>query len=157
MAGNAMTVTTPGLEIVMTRSFNAPRELVFEAHTSCEHMRNWWGPRKYDVAECELDFRPGGKWRIVHKGDGQEIAFFGEYREIDRPSSFTWTFGFDGMPGDPGVEHYSFEETDGVTTLTASAKFSSAEERDAVLNSGMQEGAAETWDRLDEYLETLRK
>jgi uncharacterized protein YndB with AHSA1/START domain len=152
-----MTVTTPGLEIVMTRSFNAPRELVFEAHTSCEHVRNWWGPRKYDVAECELDFRPGGKWRIVHKGDGQEIAFFGEYREIDRPNFFTWTFGFDGMPGDPGVEHYTFEETDGVTTLTARAKFSSPEERDAVLNSGMQEGAAETWDRLEEYLETLRK
>jgi len=155
MARKAMTVTTPGLEIVMTRSFNAPKELVFEAHTSCEHTRNWWGPRRYEVSECEIDFRPGGTWRMVHMGEGQEIAFFGEYREIDRPNSFTWTFGFDGMPGDPGVERYSFEEADGVTTLTARAQFGSAEERDSVLNSGMQEGAAETWDRLEEYLETL--
>ncbi|HEX6230382.1 MAG TPA: SRPBCC domain-containing protein [Actinomycetota bacterium] len=133
---NELSVTTPGLEIVMTRVFDAPRELVFEAHSSCEHMRHWWGPRKYEVAECEIDFRPGGGWRIVLSGpDGEEHRF-------------------SGMP-EPGLETYVFEERDGRTTLTASASFASAEERDEVLGSGMVEGATETYERLDGYLETL--
>ena len=65
---NQLTVTTPSdREIVMTRVFDAPRDLVFEAHTSCEHMSHWWGPRRYEIGSCEIDFRPGGKWRIVHR------------------------------------------------------------------------------------------
>ena len=60
------TMETPGRKLVMTRVFDAPRELVFEAHSSCEHMSHWWGPRKYEVVSCEIDFRPGGAWRIVH-------------------------------------------------------------------------------------------
>ncbi len=145
-------------EIVMTRVFDAPRELVFDAHSSCEHISKWWGPRKYEVATCEIDFRPGGAWRIIHRGpSGNEIAFHGEYREIVRPERFVWTFGFEGMAGEPGPETYVFEEHDGRTTLTTTAVFSSVEERDAVLGSGMESGAAETWDRLDEYLEVLKE
>ena len=74
-----LTVTTPSdREIVMTRVFDAPRDLVFEAHSSCEHMSNWWGPRKYEFARCQIDFRPGGTWRIVHRGpDGEEYGFHG--------------------------------------------------------------------------------
>jgi uncharacterized protein YndB with AHSA1/START domain len=153
---NALTVTTPSdREIVMTRVFDAPRDLVFEAHTSCEHMSNWWGPRKYEVVSCEIDFRPGGKWRIVHRGpEGDEITFFGEYLEIVRPERFVWTFGFDGTTGGP--ETYEFEERDGKTTLTSRAVFGTVEERDGVLGSGMESGAAETYERLDEYLEVLR-
>ena len=69
-----LTVTTPSdREIVMTRVFDAPRDLVFEAHTSCEHLSRWWGPRGYEIAGCEVDFRPGGSWRIVHRApDGEE-------------------------------------------------------------------------------------
>jgi len=156
-SGSKLTVTTPDREIVMTRVFDAPRDLVFEAHSSCEHLSHWWGPRKYEVTSCEVDFRPGGRWRIVHRGpDGDEIAFFGEYREIVRPERFVWTFGFEGMPGEPGPETYVFEEHDGKTTLTASAVFNTVEERDGVLESGMESGAAETYDRLDEYLEFLK-
>jgi len=153
-----LTVTMPSdREMVMTRVFDAPRDLVFEAHTSCEHMSNWWGPRKYEVASCEIDFRPGGTWRVVHRGpDGNEIAFFGEYREIVRPERIVWTFGFDGMPGKPGPETMVFEEHDGKTTLTTTSVFNSAEERDGVLESGMEEGAVETYKRLDEYLDVLR-
>ena len=67
-SGKKLTVTTPSdREILMTRVFDAPRDLVFEAHSSCEHMSNWWGPRKYEFASCEIDFRPGGKGRIVHR------------------------------------------------------------------------------------------
>ncbi|MGA9160587.1 MAG: SRPBCC family protein [Actinomycetota bacterium] len=158
-SGRSHTLTTPSdREIVMTRVFDAPRDLVFVAHSSCEHMSRWWGPRKYGVASCEIDFRPGGAWRIVNRRqDGEEIAFFGEYLEIVRPERFVWTFGFEGMPGEPGPETYVFEEHEGKTTLTATAVFGSVEERDAVLGSGMESGAAETWDRLDEYLEVLKQ
>jgi uncharacterized protein YndB with AHSA1/START domain len=120
-------------------------------------MKNWWGPRKYETISAEVDFRPGGKWRIVHRGpDGEEYGFHGEYREIVRPERITWTFEFEGAPGQVAVETVTFEERDGKTTLTAISDAGSKEARDAVLESGMTEGAAETFDRLDEYLETMK-
>jgi uncharacterized protein YndB with AHSA1/START domain len=161
MAGNGsnqLTVTTPSdREIVMTRVFDAPRDLVFEAHTSCEHMSRWWGPRKYEVASCEMDFRSGGRWRIVHRGpNGEEHGFRGEFREIVRPERIVWTFEYEGMPGHVSVDTLTLEEHDGKTTLTATSVFDSVEDRDGMLKSGMEEGAAETWDRLAEYLEVLK-
>ena len=155
---NALTVTTPSdREIQMTRIFDAPRDLVFEAHTSCEHMSNWWGPRKYEVASCEIDFRPGGDWRIVHRAPGEEHGFRGEFREIVRPERIVWTFEYEGMPGHVSVGTLTLEEHDGKTTLTATSVFDSVEDRDGMLESGMESGAAETYDRLDEYLEVLRE
>lgn len=158
-ARNEILITTPTeREIVMSREFEAPRELVFEAHSSCEHMSRWWGPKEYVVVECEIDFRPGGAWRIVHRGpDGNQVTFFGEYLEIVPPERIVWTFGFEGMPGEPGRETYVFEERDGRTTIRSSAVLGSMEERDALLESGMVEGATETYERLDEYLEVLRE
>lgn len=158
-----LTVTMPSdTEIVMSRTFDAPRDLVFEAHTSCEHLSRWWGPKKYEVVSCEVDFRPGGTWRIVHRGpDGDEIAFFGDYLEIVRPERIAWTFAFEGLTGQeglsggPGPETMVFEEHDGTTTITTTSTFPSAEVRDLVLESGMEEGAVETYDRLDDYLEEL--
>jgi uncharacterized protein YndB with AHSA1/START domain len=161
MAGSGekeLKVTTPSdTEIVMTRVFDAPRDLVFEAHTTCEHLRNWWGPRRYEVTSCDVDFRPGGKWRMVHRGsEGDEYAFHGEYREIVRPERIVWTFEFEGMPGAVSVETMTLEEHEGKTTFTATSVYDSLEARDGMLESGSSEGAAETWDRLDEYLETLK-
>jgi uncharacterized protein YndB with AHSA1/START domain len=154
-----LTVTTPtDREIVLTREFDAPRDLVFEAHSSCEHMSRWWGPRKYETVSCELDFRPGGKWRMVHRGpDGDEHAFRGEFREISRPDRIVWTFEYEGFPGHISVETLSLDEVDGKTTLTATAVYDTTEDRDAMLQSGMSEGATETWERLQEYLDTLKK
>jgi uncharacterized protein YndB with AHSA1/START domain len=155
---NQLKVTTPSdLEIVMTRVFDAPRDLVFEAHTSCEHMSKWWGPRKYEVTSCDIDFRPGGAWRIVHLGpDGvDEHGFRGEFREIVRPERIVWTFEYEGMPGHISVDTLTLEEHDGKTTLTATSVFDNVEDRDGMLQSGMESGAAETWDRLAEYLEVL--
>jgi len=156
-SGNKTTLTTPSdTQIVMTRVFDAPRDLVFEAHTSCEHLSKWWGPRRYEVSECDVDFREGGKWRMVHKGpEGEVPAFYGEYREIVRPARFTWTFQWEGAEGG-GPETYVFEEQEGKTTLTTTSTFDSKESRDALLETGMEEGAAESWERLDEYLETLK-
>ena len=154
---NQLIVTTPSdREIVMTRVFDAPRELVFEAHTSCEHMSQWWGPRKYELASCEIDFRPGGTWRIVHRGpDGELQGFHGEYLEVVRPERFVWTFEWEGMPGESGPETFTFEEHDGKTTLTARSVFNTKEERDGLLDSGMVSGAEETYERLDEYLTSM--
>ncbi len=155
---NQLTVTTPSdWEIVMTRVFDAPRDLVFEAHTSCEHMSQWWGPRRYEIASCEMDFRPGGAWRIVHRGaDGDEHGFRGEFREIVRPERIVWTFEYERMPGHVSVQTATFEEHDGKTTLTSTSVFDTVEDRDGMLESGMEEGAAETMDRLQEYLEVLK-
>jgi uncharacterized protein YndB with AHSA1/START domain len=151
-------VTMPSdREIVMTRMFDAPRDLVFEAHSSCEHLSRWWGPRRYEIVGCEVDFRRGGKWRIVHRGpDGEEYGFHGEYREIVRPERIVWTFEFEGMPGSVSVETMTLEEHDGKTTFTATSVFDTVEERDGMLKSGMESGAAETMERLDEYLEVLK-
>ncbi len=97
---NALTITTPSdREIVMTRIFDARRELVFEAHSKCEHLANWWGPRKYALVVCELDFRPGGAYRFVQRGpDGEEHGFRGEFREIVPPERIVQTFEYEGMP-----------------------------------------------------------
>ena len=149
-----LTLTTPtDREIMFTRTFDAPRELVFEAHSSCEHMSRWWGPRKYEVSSCEMDFRPGGAWRIVHRGpEGEEHGFRGEFREIVRPERIVWTFEYEGMPGHVSVDTLTLEEHDGKTTLTTTSVFNTVEERDGVLESGMVSGAEETYERLDEYL-----
>jgi uncharacterized protein YndB with AHSA1/START domain len=159
-SGNKLTVSTPSdTEILMTRVFDAPRDLVFEAHTSCEHMTKWWGPRKYEVASCEIDFRPGGKWRIVHRGpegEDDDQGFRGEFRDIVRPERIVWTFEWEGMPGHGSVDTLTLEESDGKTTLTARSVFDNVQDRDGMLQSGMETGAAETYDRLDEYLEKLR-
>jgi uncharacterized protein YndB with AHSA1/START domain len=154
-----LTVTTPSSrEIALTRVFDAPRDLVFEAHTSCEHMSQWWGPRKYEMVSCEIDFRPGGTWRIVHRGpDGEEYGFHGEYREIVRPERIVWTFEFDGFPGQVTVETLTLEEHNGKTTVTGTSLFDTAEARDQMLQSGMESGASESYERLDEYLGVLRK
>jgi uncharacterized protein YndB with AHSA1/START domain len=159
MGGNRLIVTTPSdREIRMIRTFDAPRDLVFDAHTSCEHMSNWWGPRKYEFASCEIDFRPGGTWRIVHKGpEGEDDqGFHGEYREIVRPERIVWTFEWEGMPGHVSVETLTLQERDGKTTITANSVYDSVEDRDGMLNSGMEAGAAEAFERLDEYLEVLK-
>jgi uncharacterized protein YndB with AHSA1/START domain len=156
-SGNKLSVTTRGdRELVMTRTFDAPRDLVFEAHTSCEHMKNWWGPRKYEIVECDIDFRPGGTWRVVHRAPGEEHVFSGEYREIVPPERITWTFEWGGAPGHVSVETLTLEEHDGKTTITAVSVFDSVEDRDGMTQSGMEEGANETYDRLDEYLEQLK-
>jgi uncharacterized protein YndB with AHSA1/START domain len=157
-SGDKLTLTTPSdREIVMTRIFDAPRDLVFEAHSSCEHLARWWGPRKYEVASCDVDFRPGGAWRIVHRAPGEEHGFHGEFREIVPPERIVWTFEWEGLPGHVSVDTITFEEHDGKTTTTVNSLFDTVEDRDGMLQSGMESGAAETWDRLAEYLEVLKK
>ena len=153
-SNKALTVTLPSdREIELTRVFDAPRRLVFEAHSKCEHVRHWWGPRGFALSDCKMDFRPGGAWRFVQRGpDGQDYAFRGEFREIVPPERIVWTFEFEGMPGHVSVETLTLVERDGKTTLTTRSVFDTKADRDGMLQSGMESGAAETWDRLAEYL-----
>jgi uncharacterized protein YndB with AHSA1/START domain len=155
MTGDRIVTTRPSdTEIVMSRTFDAPRELVFEAHTSCEHFVHWWGERAEDVADCDIDFRVGGTWRIVLRSQDGELTFFGEYLEIEAPERFVWTFGFNDNPGGP--ETYTFEEHDGKTTITSRAVFPSKEMLDEMMATGMEDGANQLYDRLEEYLELLK-
>ena len=149
-------VTMPSdTTIQMTREFDAPRDLVFEAHTSGEHMSKWWGPRQYEIDVAEYDFREGGKWRMVHRGPDGEHAFRGEFREIVPPEKIVWTFEYEGWPGQIAVETMTLTEEGGKTILTAVSDSGSKETRDAFIESGMESGARETYERLEEYVQQL--
>ncbi len=145
-----VTGTPTDTTITMTRTFDAPRELVFAAHTRAEHVRHWWG--RGNPLDVELDFSEGGKWRFVEHADGKEHAFRGEYRDIDPPSGFTWTFEYEPMAGHIAVERYEFTEENGRTTLTCTATFDSQADRDGMLQSGMEAGAEASYAALDAYL-----
>ncbi|HEX8626574.1 MAG TPA: SRPBCC family protein [Catenuloplanes sp.] len=150
-----LTVTLPSdHEIVMTRVFDAPRELVFAAHSKCEHLKRWWG--RGNPLDCDLDFRPGGRYRFVeHAPDGGHYGFRGEYREIVPPERIVYTFEFEGMPGHVCVDTLTLTEEDGKTTLTSTTRFESVEDRDGMLASGMETGAAASLDHLAELLRTM--
>jgi uncharacterized protein YndB with AHSA1/START domain len=155
----ALQVATPSdREIVLTREFNAPRELVFDAFSSCKHVSVWWGQAGSTMATCELDFRPGGKWRFVERGtSGEEWAFHGEYREIARPERIVWTFEYEGMPGHASVETMKLDDLGGGRTrMVSTSVFDSKEDRDGMMQSGMEQGAGESYGRLEAYLQTLR-
>jgi uncharacterized protein YndB with AHSA1/START domain len=154
---HALTVTViSDLEIAMTRVFDAPRDLVYQAHVKPEHVRQWWGQKGSTLSVCEVDLRVGGAWRFVEKAaDGNEYGFHGEYREIDPPERLVYTFEFEGMPGHVTVDHLTFVEQDGKTVLNCQTTFASKEDRDGMLASGMEQGAGESYDRLEEYLASM--
>ena len=145
-------------EIIMTRTFNAPRDLVFKAHSSCDHVKHWWGPRSTSFVSCEMDFVEGGTWRyVLPDSDGNEQPFKGEFHEIRAPERITWTFVYYVPPfnEEPAVETIVFSEKDGKTVVHVTSIAPSLEARDAMAASGMAEGEAETYDRLEEYVLTL--
>jgi uncharacterized protein YndB with AHSA1/START domain len=154
---NELTVKMLGdTEIVMSRVFDAPRQLVFEAHSSCEHVSQWWGQRDSKLS-CEMDFREGGGYRFVqHAQDGSEYAFRGEYREIKPFERLVQTFEFEAMPGHIAVETLVFEEHGGKTTVTSTTDYGTKEDRDGIVATGMESGAAESYNRLEEYLLSQR-
>ena len=143
-------------EIVMQRVFNAPRELVFKAYTDPNLIPKWWGPRRYTTTVDKMDVKVGGVWRFVQRDvAGNEYAFNGEYREIAPPKRLSYTFEFEGMPGHVLLETVTFEEHDGQTKVTVTSLFRSAEDRDGMLQSGMEQGANESQDRLAELLGSM--
>jgi uncharacterized protein YndB with AHSA1/START domain len=155
-----MQVTTPSdREVVLTRAFDAPRELVFEAWTNPEHVRHWWGLRESTMLLCEADVRPGGSWRYVTTAqDGAEVPFTGVYQDVAPPERLVYTEMYDVEPfnsGDPAVNTVTFTPEEGGTLVTVTTVYPSKEVRDFVLSTGMEAGAAESYDRLAEHLTTL--
>ena len=153
-------VSTPSdREIRMTRLFDAPRRLVFEAMTKPEHIRRWWGQLGdgYSVPVCEVDLRPGGNWRFVNRHPHGEVAFHGEYREIARPGRLVFTETMEPHPEPGSIVTAAYTEEDGKTRLTATVAYPAPEIRDIVLQSGMERGAAISYDRLEDLLAELAR
>jgi len=158
MADQELKVTTAGEhEIHAERWFDAPRERVWQAFTDPELIPQWWGLRSTTTIVDELELRPGGKWRFVQRSDdGSETGFRGEYREIRGPESLTWTFEWEGMPGHISTETVTFTEQDGGTLVSTASVFDNREDRDGMVESGMEDGMRETYDRLAELLAKVR-
>jgi uncharacterized protein YndB with AHSA1/START domain len=161
-AANSQTfsVTTPSdQEIRMTRLFDAPRHLVFEAMTKPEHVRRWWGclGNGYSVPVCEIDFRPGGRWRFVNRHPKGEAAFHGEYQEIAPPSRVVFTEVFEEFPDTVSVVTAELSDENGKTRLTATVRYPSKEVRDMVIASGMSTGAGISYDRLEDLVAELQR
>jgi uncharacterized protein YndB with AHSA1/START domain len=157
---NSFKVTTPSeQEIRLTRLFDAPRQLVFEAMTKPEHVRRWWGRlgEGYSVPVCEIDLRPGGAWRFVNRHPEGEVAFYGEYREITPPSRLVFTEIFEQFPDTVSVVTAEFTEEGGKTRLTATVRYPSLEVRDMVIASGMAQGAGISYDRLEDLVAELQR
>jgi uncharacterized protein YndB with AHSA1/START domain len=149
----SLKVTTPtDREIVLTRVFDAPRYLVWDAFTKPELLKRWFGPRGWALVVCEVDLRVGGGFRFVLRGpDGQEMGMRGVYREIVPPERSVHMESFDDYPGEAQVTAV-FVEQGGQTTLTATVLYPSRDVRDMVLQTGMEHGAAESYDKLAELL-----
>ena len=130
-------------EILFTRTFAAPRDLVFEVLTRTEHVRRWWCCMEgFTMPVCEIDLRVGGQWRYVMiTPDGREVGFRGEYQEIERPARLVNTEIFEPFPNNPSVVTLTLEEKDGVTHYRAVQVHDSKEARDMHVASGMEAGA----------------
>jgi uncharacterized protein YndB with AHSA1/START domain len=147
-------VALPGKqEMVLTRIFDAPRELVFKAYTDPAQITQWWGPRYLTTMIDKMDVRQGGIWRFIQRDpNGSTYAFHGVYHAILAPERLVHTFEFEGMPGHVILETVTFEEIDGKTKLIDQSVFQSVEDRDGMLQSGMEGGATESMDRFAELL-----
>lgn len=141
--------------ILMTRTFNAPRALVWKAISEPEHAVRWWGPHGHRNKVLKWDWRVGGEWSIESTmPDGNVITFFGEYREIRKPETVTQTFAFDGLPpGVHSVDTVELIEEGGRTIYKATSIAPSMEARDGMIASGMEVGVVEGFERLDAMLE----
>jgi uncharacterized protein YndB with AHSA1/START domain len=153
-------VTTPSdREIGLTRLFDAPRQLVFDAMTRPEHITQWWGRLDdgYSVPVCEVDLRAGGAWRFVNRTPkGELVVFYGVYGEIAPPERVVFTEIFEPFPDSESVVTTVFTDENGKTRLTVTVLYPSLEVRDTVLKTGMERGAAMSYDRLEEVVARLK-
>ena len=144
--------------IDITREFDAPRDLVFRAYSDPELIVQWLGPRKYTMKLDAWDARDGGTWRYTHSDDqGNAYGFHGVFHGDQTPDGMLQTFEFEGWPGHVSLESIRFEERDGKTIIRNHSVYQSVADRDGMIESGMEEGMNDGFDRLDELLATLRQ
>lgn len=139
-----------------TRVFDASPEKVFRALTEADLIEQWWGPRRFTTKVDVLESNEGGRWRFLNiDEEGNEYGFHGVMHEVTAPSRLVRTFEFEGMPGHVALESMNIEPEGDGTRINIVSAFGSVEARDGMVDSGMEEGASETYERLDELLETL--
>jgi uncharacterized protein YndB with AHSA1/START domain len=159
MTANLFKTELPADEplIIMTRTFDAPLDLLWTVWTQPEHVAYWWGPRE-DNRVVELDVRTGGRWRIVSSmGDGAEVVFFGTYLAVEPKTMIRNTFVVEGMfaEDDRFYEEHNFEERDGKVFYRSVSRLDSFETRQGVIDSGMEQGANASMAKVDELLRRL--
>jgi uncharacterized protein YndB with AHSA1/START domain len=159
-SGTATVVLPTDEQILITREFDAPKHLVYRAWTTPELVKRWWSGRQGEMTIAEIDLRVGGRWRYVMVAEGgQEVAFHGTYREIVPNQRIVTTQVYE-MPGAPEGEGalniVTFAEVDGRTTLTLLVQTASKEDRDAIINSGMEVGMQQQLDLLEQVAISLR-
>jgi uncharacterized protein YndB with AHSA1/START domain len=152
------TVTLPTDEqVLITREFDAPRHLVYKAWTTPELVKRWWTANRGEATVAEIDLRVGGTWRYVMVADGGfEVGFHGEYREIVPNERIVSTEVYEGMPDAEAVNTLTLTEVDGRTILTILVQHTSKEDRDAHINSGMEDGMQDAMDLLEQVAISLR-
>lgn len=146
-------------EMVITRRFDAPAALVFRALTEPDLVRRWWGFETSEWLVCEIDPRVGGRWRFVTRDDGFEVAFRGEFRELEPPGRIVQTELYEGIPGatdaDASVNTTTLDERDRVTTMTIHCRYAKPEHRDGLIGSGMEGGMQVSFDRMEDLVAGL--
>jgi len=153
----AAAAATTGPEIVATRVFDAPRELVFKAQTDPEMMMRWWGPHHTKNLAVDIDLRVGGEWHVKQDALGEIHDFGGKYLEIDPPSRLVMTFVWGGAPEDTIISYNSFEDEGGKTRLAGRIVFSSLAMRDRMISQGMAGGMMQSNERLDDLLSSTSR
>lgn len=156
--GTTRITAPPGQPFIdIEREFDAPAALLFRAHTEPDLLAQWLGPRKYTMIVDRYDVRDGGSYRYVHRGaDGTEHGFRGVFHGPQTPDGMLQTFEYEGAPGHVSLEALRFEEADGRTTIRIHAVYQSVEDRDAMIENGMEGGVNEGYERLDELAGQLR-
>jgi len=152
-------VTLPSdTEILITREFDAPRHLVYKAYTTPELVRRWWHAKRGEMTVAEIDLRVGGKWRYAMNANGVEVAFHGEYREIVPNERLVSTEVYEGIPDaedHPALNTLTLTEVDGRTRMEILMQLNTKQDRDAVIESGMEDGLQDALDLLESAARTL--
>ncbi len=147
--------------MIVKRTFDVPRELIFEVHSNCTHLMNWYGGDEWPLARCELDFREGGRWQYCFKMPDEEACGLAIYKEINRPEKIVYKDHFLDEKGELSQELPSslitleFTEANGKTTVVNRWEYPTEKDLDLMLEMGAVEGLTEIWDRLHKYLNQL--
>jgi uncharacterized protein YndB with AHSA1/START domain len=157
--GKTSLIAEPGKqEITVTRVFDSAPELLFRAYTDQDLLRQWLGPRRFTMTTYRMDATPGGSWRYVHSdAQGNAYGFHGVFHTVVAPERLVRTSEFEGMPGHVSLEDAVFQRQDGKTKLTLHVVFQSVGDRDGMIESDMEAGMNEGFDRLDQLLGELQK
>jgi uncharacterized protein YndB with AHSA1/START domain len=150
-------VAEPGThQIVLTREFAAPRDLVYRAYTDPELLAQWLGPRGLTMHVDRYEVRDGGVWRFIQRDpEGTEYGFRGVFHGTPSPDNLVRTFEYEGFPGHVSLESATFEDRGGRTLVRVNSVFQSVADRDGMIQSGMESGVREGWERLDGLLPML--